>query len=63
LECRLALLPRSLAISLVAYLFTTVLGGRSPSLTDGVQRAFGRAPRDFAPYATKTAASGVWGTR
>ena len=50
-------------VSLVGYLFTTVLDGRNSSLTDGVQRALGRVPRDFAGYAAKTAASGVWSTR
>ena len=50
-------------VSLVGYLFTTVLDGRNSSLTDGVQRALGRAPRDFAVYATTTAAGGVWSTR
>lgn len=50
-------------VSLVAYLFTTVLDGRNSSLTHGVQRALGRAPRDFADYASRTAASGVWSTR
>jgi len=45
---------------LVNYLFTTVLDGRNASLTDGVQRALGRAPRDFADYARETAARGVW---
>jgi len=50
-------------VSLVGYLFTTVLDGRNSSLTDGVQRALGRVPRDFADYAAKTAARGVWSTR
>ena len=27
---------------------------------DGVQRALGREPRDFADYARETASSGVW---
>jgi hypothetical protein len=27
---------------------------------DGVQRALGRAPRDFTDYARRTAATGVW---
>lgn len=45
---------------LVNYLFTTVLDGRSASLADGVQRALGREPRDFAVYARETAALGVW---
>ena len=47
-------------VALVTYLFTTVLDGRNESLTDGVQRALGRAPRDFADYARETAATGVW---
>ena len=39
--------------------FTDVLDGRNERLTDGVQRALGRAPRDFADYARATAATGV----
>jgi uncharacterized protein YbjT (DUF2867 family) len=42
------------------YLFTTVLDGRNAFLTDGVQRALGRQPRDFADYARAAAATGVW---
>jgi uncharacterized protein YbjT (DUF2867 family) len=42
------------------YLFTTVLDGRNAHLTDGVQRALGRTPRDFADYACDVAASGLW---
>lgn len=42
-------------------LFESVLDGHNSSLTDGVQRALGRAPRDFADYARDTAATGVWG--
>ena len=45
---------------LVNYLFTTVLDGRNAHLADGVRRALGRAPRDFADYAWETAAAGVW---
>jgi uncharacterized protein YbjT (DUF2867 family) len=41
-------------------LFTTVLDGRNAQLTDGVRRALGREPRDFADYARDVAASGVW---
>ncbi|MDJ0760412.1 MAG: NAD(P)H-binding protein [Woeseiaceae bacterium] len=44
------------------YLFATVLDGRNAHLTDGVQRALGREPRDFADYARDVAASGVWNT-
>lgn len=45
---------------LLNYLFTTVLDGRNAGLADGVQRALGREPRDFADYARDAAASGVW---
>jgi uncharacterized protein YbjT (DUF2867 family) len=45
---------------LVKYLFSEVMDGRNESLTDGVQRALGREPRDFADYARAAAASGVW---
>ncbi len=47
-------------VSLVTYLFTTVLDGRNAVVTDGVRRALGRAPRDFGVYARETAAAGVW---
>jgi uncharacterized protein YbjT (DUF2867 family) len=46
---------------LLQYLFTTVLDGRNAHLTDGVQRALGRRPRDFNEYAREAATSGVWG--
>ena len=42
------------------YLFSTVLDGRNSYLTDGVERALGRQPKDFADYARETAATGVW---
>ena len=42
------------------YLFATVLDGRNAYLTDGVQRALGREPKDFANYARDVAGSGVW---
>ena len=44
----------------ISELFAEVLDGRNSHLTDGVQRALGRAPRDFADYARNTAATGVW---
>lgn len=47
--------------ALVIYLFTTVLDGRNTPLADGVRRALGRPPVDFADYARRTAATGVWG--
>ncbi len=45
---------------LVNYLFTTVLDGRNACVTDGVERALGRKPRDFSEYVRDTAATGVW---
>lgn len=47
-------------IWMLDYLFATVLDGRNAHLTDGVQRALGREPRDFADYAREAAASGIW---
>jgi len=42
------------------YLFATVLDGRNSHLTDGVARALGRPPKDFAEYARDVAATGAW---
>lgn len=42
------------------YLFSTVLDGRNAQLCDGVQRALGRPPKDFADYAREIAATGLW---
>ena len=47
-------------IELLTYLFTEVLDGRNARLTDGVRRALGREPRDFADYAREAAATGTW---
>lgn len=47
-------------IWLIMYLFTTVLDGRNEHLNDGVQRALGRAPRDFSDYVRDVAATGAW---
>ena len=47
-------------IDLLSYLFSEVLDGRNSHVTDGVKRALGRAPRDFADYARDAAATGVW---
>ena len=47
-------------IEFLEYLFGEVLDGRNASLTDGVQRAVGREPRDFSEYAREAAAAGVW---
>ena len=47
-------------VELVAYLFAEVLDGRNSWVADGVQRALGRAPKDFAVYARTAARTGVW---
>ncbi|MEM0980887.1 MAG: NAD(P)H-binding protein [Cyanobacteria bacterium P01_H01_bin.58] len=47
-------------VALLQYLFEKVLDGHNAYLTDGVQRALGRAPQDFTVYAQATAASGAW---
>ncbi|MEU8803577.1 NAD(P)H-binding protein [Spirillospora sp. NPDC048819] len=49
-------------IGFLTYLFTTVLDGRNVRPADGVRRALGREPADFADYARRTAASGIWNT-
>ena len=46
-------------IWLLNHLFTDVLGSKA-QLADGVQRALGREPKDFADYARDAAATGVW---
>jgi uncharacterized protein YbjT (DUF2867 family) len=47
-------------ISLLDYLFGTVLDGRNSKTTDGVRRALGREAKDFREYAEATAATGIW---
>ena len=47
-------------VSLLSYLFDKVLDGHNAYLTDGVQRALGRAPQDFTTYVQATANSGAW---
>ena len=47
-------------IWLLDYLFTNVLDGRNAHLTDGVQRALGRPPKDFSEFAREMAATGLW---
>ncbi|WP_281689593.1 NAD(P)H-binding protein [Pseudonocardia thermophila] len=61
----LALAPVELSADelwLVEHLFREVLDGRNARLADGVQRALGRPPRDFAAYARATAGTGAWPT-
>lgn len=59
---REAQLPEEM-VSLLEYLFSTVLDGRNASLTDGVQRSLGRPARDFSTYAADTATRGIWQPR
>ena len=46
-------------IWLLNHLFTDVLGSKA-QLADGVQRALGRDPKDFADYAREVAGTGAW---
>jgi len=52
-------LPRGFALAL-SELLETVLDGRNSWLTDGVQAAIGRPPRDFAEFARTAAAGQAW---
>ncbi|MFI6363543.1 NAD(P)H-binding protein [Nocardia sp. NPDC050630] len=47
-------------VSLLDYLFGTVLDGRNSKTADGVRRALGRDPKDFRDYADETATTGIW---
>ena len=47
-------------IALLLELFTVVLDGRNSDVAHGVEAALGRPARDFADYARRTAATGVW---
>ncbi|MEV6392722.1 NAD(P)H-binding protein [Nocardia xishanensis] len=47
-------------ISLLDYLFGTLLDGRNSAATDGVRRALGREGKDFSEYVAETARAGVW---
>jgi uncharacterized protein YbjT (DUF2867 family) len=55
-------LPAEMADDLTA-LFAEVLDGHNGYLTDGVQKALDREPRDFADFARAAAASGAWNPR
>ena len=44
----------------VAQLIADVMDGRNATLTDGVQRALGREPKDFLDFAKDAAAAGTW---
>ncbi|MGM3277226.1 NAD(P)H-binding protein [Ralstonia sp. 24A2] len=51
--------PRAFA-EFLGGLFAEVLDGRNVHVADGVQRALGRAPRDFADYVREVVKTGVW---
>ena len=48
------------AIEIFSFLFGEVLDGRNAHVTDGVQRALGREPRDFRDFVRDAAAAGAW---
>lgn len=50
-------------VAALSHVFGETLDGRNAHLADGVQRALGRPPRDFADFARETAATGVWDPR
>jgi hypothetical protein len=47
-------------VKLLTEVFAQVLDGHNAWLGDGVQRALGRPPRDFADDARDAAATGIW---
>ena len=51
--------PRDV-VWMLDYLFATVLDGRNAYVTDGVERALGRAPKDFADFARELATTDMW---
>lgn len=51
--------PR-IVVWMLDYLLSTVLDGRNAYVADGIQRALGRPPKDFAEYAREVAAAGQW---
>jgi uncharacterized protein YbjT (DUF2867 family) len=46
--------------SFLGDLFGTIFDGRNAHLSDGVERALGRKPRDFTDYVREAAAAGAW---
>ncbi|MEU6557758.1 NAD(P)H-binding protein [Streptomyces sp. NPDC046915] len=58
-DYRLTLRENGLPVEF-ADLFGLILDGRNASVTQGVREALGREPVDFAEFAGKTAATGVW---
>ncbi|AZL57761.1 NmrA family transcriptional regulator [Tabrizicola piscis] len=56
---RRANVPDEIA-TLLDLLVSEVLDGRNSYVSDGVQRAIGRSPRDFATFTTQAVANGAW---
>lgn len=48
-------------VSLIMFLFSTVLDGRNQNICNGVEQALGRPATDFTSYAQRAALSGAWG--
>ncbi|OZB95319.1 SDR family oxidoreductase [Paenibacillus sp. XY044] len=48
------------SITLLSYLFSSVLDGRNEIPADGVEQILGRKPRTFFDYARQAARAGVW---
>ena len=46
-------------VEFLTYLFSDVLG-KLAYVTNTVERVLGRPPRDFADFAARTAATGIW---
>lgn len=44
----------------IDYLFNTVLDGRNAYLSEGIQQALGRPPKDFSDFASEVASKGTW---
>ena len=47
-------------VKMLTDVFAEVLDGRNAHLSDGVQRALGRPPRDFRDFARDAATTGIW---
>lgn len=47
-------------VGLLSYLFSEVLDGRNASISNGIEEALGRKPKDFSEYVRETVAGGVW---
>jgi uncharacterized protein YbjT (DUF2867 family) len=46
--------------NLLAYLFTEVLDGRNEYVTNGVEQAIGRKPKDFGTFVKEAVKNGAW---